>query len=126
MKSALSLSNINIADNVSQATTKATAVVETHQGPYYAVYLEANRTKDLPPPSPLFVKSLNLPDCPTCVSVEIQSDLCIMRPLHHVDDLGSYYSNSCFYCLSPVLYLVINILMVEMFERFHFIAFAIP
>jgi hypothetical protein len=25
-----------------------------------------------------------------------------------------------------VLYLVINILMVEMFERFHFIAFAIP
>jgi proton-dependent oligopeptide transporter, POT family len=38
------------------------------------------------------------------------------RPLRHVDDLGNAYK----YSLSPMMYSVINILMVELFERFSF------
>jgi proton-dependent oligopeptide transporter, POT family len=63
-------------------------------------------------------------DLPTNIHEESQLSLlpeeCLSddkeRPLRHVDDLGNIYH----YSLSPMFYSVLNILMVELFERFSF------
>lgn len=123
----VSTENTSVGGSDSQSTTSSSVKrmdVEQQGGQqqdsYYASYLEATtHNDDLParPPRPE-------DDLPTNIHEESQlaslPEECLSgnheRPLRHVDDLG----NSYMYSLSPMTYSVINILMVEMFERFAF------
>jgi len=101
------------ADNMSEKNGKD---VEKSD-PYYAAYQNAAKEPTTPSPRPD-------DDLPTNISDESQlaalPEECLSgdkeRPLRHVDDLGNSYT----YSLSPMFYSVINILMVELFERFSF------
>lgn len=122
----LSVSTESLGEQDSQTSSSKRADVEYHQqmrqDPYRAAYLDPARNNDAH-------TSLNPTppddDLPTNICEESQlstlPEECLNkddleRPLRHVDDLGNEYK----YSLSPMLYSVINILMVEMFERFSF------
>ena len=125
METPLSVSTESLGgEQDSQASSKRTDVEQQQrqqqQDQYYAAYLKvATHNDDLPSPPPRPDD-----DLPTNIHQESQlsslPEECLSddkeRPLRHVDDLGNSYK----YSLSPMLYSVINILMVEMFERFSF------
>lgn len=116
-----SVSTESLDDKDSQTSKRIDVEHQNQQDPYNAAYhLEAASNNDnLPdrPPGPEDNLPTNihqesqLKELPEeCLSGSID------RPLRHVDDLGHVYH----YSLSPMTYSVINILMVEMFERFSF------
>ncbi|KAG7347210.1 proton-dependent oligopeptide transporter family protein [Nitzschia inconspicua] len=125
METSLSISNESLGRSDSQTSSSKRTDLEQQQqqiqrDPSYAPYLEAASHNDEQPVLPPRPDD----DLPTNIHEENQLSLlpeeCLSgdkeRPLRHVDDLGNSYQ----YSLSPMLYSVCNILVVETFERFSF------
>jgi proton-dependent oligopeptide transporter, POT family len=107
METSFSMSAESLGEQDSQTSSKRSDIekqLEQHQQPI----LPPRPDDDLPTNVHEESQLSSLPE--ECLSDDKE------RPLRHVDDLGNIYK----YSLSPMLYSVINILMVELFERFSF------